>query len=110
MGIDIYIEIGELAHDSVGVFSLTANSVRPEDFDFDAASEEPQHPVYDGVVSDASTANPTGLAVSTATSGAATIQWEVQEAAYVQDLQYRTTEVSSIWVQVLGLSSVTFTP
>ena len=100
MGIDIYIEVGELARESVGVFTLTANSVTPEDFDFDAASEEPQRPVYDGVVSDASIPIPTGLAVPTAATGSATIQWDAQDAAYVQDLQYRPTAVSSPWVQV----------
>ena len=100
MGIDIYIEVGELARESVGVFTLTANSVRPEDFDFDAASEEPQRPVYDGVVSDASIPIPTGLDAPTAAAGSATIQWDAQDAAYVQDLQYRPTAVSSPWVQV----------
>jgi hypothetical protein len=100
MGIDIYIEVGELARESVGVFTLTANSVRPEDFTFDAATEEPQRPIYDGVVSDASIPIPTGLAVLTAATGSATIQWDLQDAAYVQDLQYRPTAVSSAWVQV----------
>ncbi|WIY25112.1 fibronectin type III domain-containing protein [Parasedimentitalea psychrophila] len=100
MGIDIYIEVGELARESVGIFTLTANSVRPEDFDFDAATEEPRRPVYDGVVSDASIPVPTGFAVSAAAAGSATVQWDVQDAAYVMDLQYRTTAVSSAWVLV----------
>ncbi|WIY23358.1 fibronectin type III domain-containing protein [Parasedimentitalea psychrophila] len=100
MGIDINIEVGELARESVGIFTLTANSVRPEDFDFDAATEEPQRPVYDGVVSDASIPVPSGLAVSAAATGSATIQWDVQDAAYVMDLQYRQTAVSSAWVLV----------
>ncbi|NIZ63281.1 hypothetical protein DL239_20140 [Sedimentitalea sp. CY04] len=100
MGIDIYIEVGELVRESVGVFSLTANSVKPEDFAFDAATEEPQRPTYDGVVSDASIPVPSGLAVPSAASGAATVNWDGQNAAYVQDLQYRLTAVSSAWVQV----------
>ena len=100
MGIDIHIEVGELARESVGVFTLTANLVRPEDFTFDAATEEPQRPIYDGVVSDASIPIPTGLAVPDPAAGAAVIYWDAQDAAYLQDLQYRPTAVSSAWVQV----------
>jgi hypothetical protein len=100
MGIDIYVEVGALVRESVGIFSLTANSVLPEDFDFDAATEEPQRPVYGGVESDASIQIPSGLAVPSAADGVATVEWDLQGAAYVQDLQYRPTAVSSAWVQI----------
>lgn len=94
-GIDAYFEVGELTRESSGLFSLTANSVTPEDFAFVAATEEPTRPVYDQIEGDAGVPIPTGLAVSNSGGGAATIEWDAQSEAYQQELRYHLTALSS---------------
>jgi hypothetical protein len=94
-GIDAYFEVGELARESLGQFSLTANSVTPEDFAFVAASEEPTRPIYDQIDGDAGVPVPTGLTVSGSGGGAATIEWDAQSEAYQQELRYHLAALSS---------------
>lgn len=96
--IDEVFEVGELAREASGVFSLTANSVSSEDFAFDAATEEPARPVYDRVQGDSGIPIPTGLAVTSSGGGSATVQWDAQSEAYQQDLRYQPSDGSSSWI------------
>lgn len=96
-GIDEYFEVGELTRESSGLFSLTANTVQPEDFSFDAAKEEPTRPIYDQVEGDAGIPTPTGLDVPSSGSGGATVTWDAQSEAYSQEVRYQTVAASSAW-------------
>ncbi|EEX09631.1 conserved hypothetical protein [Ruegeria lacuscaerulensis ITI-1157] len=53
IGFDQYFEIGSLTRDGIARFTIEANSVEPEDFEFDAAIEEPTRPTYLKVSEDA---------------------------------------------------------
>ncbi|MEQ3671050.1 fibronectin type III domain-containing protein [Pseudophaeobacter sp.] len=98
--IDAVFEVGELTREASGVFSLTANSVSPEDFAFDAAAEEPRRPIYDSVEGDNGIPVPTGLVVTGAGGGSATVGWDAQSGAYSQELRYQLTAASSPWTNV----------
>ena len=98
--IDAVFEVGELTREASGVFSLTANSVSPEDFSFDAAAEEPRRPVYDSVEGDNGIPVPTGLAVVSSGSGSATIEWDAQSEAYIQELRYQLTAALAPWMNI----------
>jgi hypothetical protein len=98
--IDAFFEVGELTREASGLFTLTANSVRPEDFAFDAAAEEPTRPVYDSVEGDNGIPVPGGLVVSQSGGGSATLQWDAQSEAYIQELRYQLTAASSPWMNI----------
>lgn len=98
--IDAVFEVGELTREASGLFSLTANSVNPEDFAFDAATEEPKRPVYDSVEGDNGIPVPDGLVVSNSGGGGADIGWTEQSEAYRQELRYQLTAASSPWMTV----------
>jgi hypothetical protein len=98
--IDEVFEVGELTREASGLFTLTANSVQPEDFAFDAATEEPTRPVYDSVTGDSGIPVPTGLAVTASGGGSVTLHWDVQNEAYSQELRYQLTASSSAWLSV----------
>lgn len=98
--IDEVFEVGELAREASGVFSLTANSVGPEDFAFDAATEEPARPVYDRVQGDGGIPIPTGLTVTASGGGSAAVVWDAQSLAYQQELRWQRTDLSSPWLTV----------
>ncbi|WP_027237832.1 phage tail protein [Leisingera caerulea] len=89
IGLDEYFEIGELEREGSGTFNLTANSVRPEDFDFDATAEEPKRPKYGTVVSDSSIPVPENLSGAPQDNGSALFVWDPQDSAYTQELRYR---------------------
>ena len=107
MQIDAVFEVGELTREASGVFSLTANSVTPADFDFDAASEEPKRPVYESVEGDNGIPVPGGLAVTASGGGSATIEWDAQSEAYSQELRYQLTAASSPWMTVSAVEEET---
>lgn len=86
MGIDAYFEVGELAKDS-GVFTLSANSVRPEDFDFDAAIEEPTRPVYTSVTSNDDIAETAGLGALAVEGGGLDFTLDAADESYTQQLR-----------------------
>ncbi|OWU80428.1 hypothetical protein [Phaeobacter sp. 22II1-1F12B] len=91
MGIDEYFEIGELARENVSTFTLSANSVKPSDFDFDAALEEPARPAYGSVTNDGSVPAPTTFAGGALENGTILFTWDEQDAAYTQEIRYRET-------------------
>lgn len=98
--VDAFFEVGELIREASGLFTLTANSVSPEDFAFDAAAEEPVRPVYDSVEGDNGIPVPGALAVTQSGGGSASLEWEAQSPAYIQELRYQLTAASSPWVHV----------
>lgn len=89
LGYSGYIEIAGLTRDSAGVFKLSARSVLPSDFDFDAATEEPERPVYDSVTNDGSVPAPIGLNGGAFANGTIQFYWDAQEPAYTQEVRYR---------------------
>lgn len=98
LGLDLYLEVGEMARESLGLFSLSANTVQPDDFAFTAA-EEPARPTYEAVEGQTGVPVPSGFHVATAGSGAATFEWDTQSPAYLQDIRYRRLSVFPFWTQ-----------
>lgn len=88
MGIDAYFEVGELAKDS-GVFTLSANSVTPEDFGFDAAIEEPTRPVYTSVTSNDDIAETAGLGALAVEGGGLDFTLDAADESYTQQIRIR---------------------
>ena len=88
MGIDAYFEVGTLAKDG-GVFTLSANSVTPEDFDFDAAIEEPTRPVYTSVTSNDDIAEITGLGALAVEGGGLDFTLDAADESYTQQIRIR---------------------
>ncbi|WP_375698594.1 fibronectin type III domain-containing protein [Pseudophaeobacter sp. TrK17] len=99
--IDAFFEVGELTREASGLFTLTANSVSPEDFAFDAAAEEPARPVYDSVEGDNGIPVPGMWVISQGSSGSASLHWGDQSPAYIQELRYQLTAASSPWAHVM---------
>lgn len=88
MGIDSYFEVGKLAKKN-GVFTLSASSVTPEDFDFDAATEEPTRPVYSSVVSNDDIAEVTGLGGVVVQGGGLDFTLDAADESYTQQIRIR---------------------
>ena len=89
MGVDAYFEVGDLVREGPGQFTVTANSVDPADFDFDAATEEPDRPSYGQVVSDPSVPEVANLAGAARPNGSVLFTWDTPDAAYTQEVRYR---------------------
>jgi hypothetical protein len=89
MGIDAYFEIGELAREGAAVFSLTANSVTSEDFDFVAATEEPTRPVFDSVTNNDDIEDVAGLSATAVESGAVDFSWTAADESLTQQIRLR---------------------
>lgn len=87
MGIDQYFEVGELARESVGQFSLSANSVEPEDFA--EAITEPTRPTYDVVTSSNDVDDITGLEVTQVAPGTLEASWDDQDESLTQQIRYK---------------------
>ncbi|MFC4668927.1 hypothetical protein ACFO5X_10210 [Seohaeicola nanhaiensis] len=115
LGIDQAFEVGMLSRESFGMFTLTANSVEPEDFAFDAATEEPERPSYGvTVVSDGSVPVPASLTGTALPQGTIQYAWPAQDAAFTQEVRYRIvgdthwltarTSESAEVLQVTGLA------
>lgn len=92
MGIDAYFEIGEISREADGRFNVTANSVLPTDFDFDAVTEEPERPKYDEVESDDPVPDVSDVTAEAIGSNAVEIGWTDAPEAYRQ--QIRSTLVT----------------
>lgn len=95
LGLDEYFEIGELAREDVGTFTLTANSVDAADFDFDAATEEPSRPSYGSVINDPSIPTPGSFAAGAQGNGSIIFTWADQDAGYTQEVRYREQGATS---------------
>lgn len=89
MGIDEVFEIGRLTREGPGAFTITANSVKEEDFAFTAAIEEPDRPEYSSVEDDGSIAAITGLTGGAVGDGTIRLLWDQPDPAYVQYVKYR---------------------
>lgn len=102
LGLDGVIEVGELAREESGLgFSLMGTAVAPEDFAFEAATEEPPRPVAARVASDDSIAPVTGL-TGLAQPGAAILwRWDATDPSLGQQLRLRTAG-STGWEVVEG--------
>lgn len=90
LGIDSVFEVGELTRDGLSGFTLTANSVEPDDFAFDAATEEPTRPVINEPTSSDDIADVSGVAFSDAGGGVVRASWSPQDDAYTQQVRLRT--------------------
>lgn len=102
MGVDAYFEVGELVRESVGSFSLIANSVNPADFDFNAAAEEPTRPVFNTVASDDAVPLLAGLNILSIGNGAVELTWTAADNSLQQQLQIR--EVGGTDWQILTVA------
>lgn len=102
MNIDAFFEVGELAREAPGVFSLMAHSVDPDDFDLDAATEEPTRPVFNAVASDDGVPLLAGLTVDSVRDGVADVSWDAPDISLQQQLRIR--EVGGADWQVLTVA------
>ena len=90
VGVDAYFEIGSLTRDASGhTFSIEANSVTPEDFDFDPVTEEAAWPVFSEVSGDNAVPVPTDLNGGPLPGGAILWSWAAADASLTQELQFR---------------------
>lgn len=96
MDVDEFFEIGELAREGVGQFSLVANSVVPSDFDFNAALEEPDRPIYSQVENEDFVAAVTGVGATSQDGASLDVSWDTQKDFYKQQLRFRLTEVNGV--------------
>lgn len=99
MGIDEVFEIGEMAREGPGLFTITAVSVEETDFDFTASTEEPTQPDYSGVTNDDSVPDVASLAGSPLGGGSIMWTWSEPPDAYTQELRYRE-DGESYWLTV----------
>ncbi|MGB1215861.1 MAG: hypothetical protein ACPG4X_21005 [Pikeienuella sp.] len=86
MGIDEYFEVGELTREGVAMFTLSATSVRPEDFDSSAA-EEPAKPGQDEPESTDDIEDLSGLVAASPGNGALDFTWDEQFAGLTQQVR-----------------------
>lgn len=102
-GFDFVMEIGRISRgDRLGALRVEGTSVRPEDFDFDAATEEPERPPRQRVTNDNTVASPTGLAGVSQGNGAILWSWDPQPAALDQQLRYRRVGTGT-WQPVIDV-------
>lgn len=89
MGLDEYFEVGELARESPGVFTLSANSVKEVDFDFDASTEEATRPLFNSVASNDDIEDLENITASNSGSGSLTFSWDAADESLTQQIQMR---------------------
>ncbi|WP_276716859.1 hypothetical protein [Pseudooceanicola nitratireducens] len=90
LGIDAVFEVGELWRNEGGIsFDIVANSVEADDFEFVAALEEPDRPVFAKVENDDTITVPTGLAGSAQDGGSILWSWDDQDPSLTQQLRIR---------------------
>ncbi|EBA08666.1 hypothetical protein SSE37_03450, partial [Sagittula stellata E-37] len=89
MGIAQYFEVGTLVRASSGLFELTAISVEPEDFDFDASTEEPDRPEFEAIDSAFASEHLTGFTATAGDGGSIVTEWGVQEDYLWQQVRWK---------------------
>ncbi len=105
LGLDQVFEVGQLVREGAASFSITANSVDPEDFDFDAAAEEPDRPeIRAGEISDAAGAVDliSGVLAVSSGDGVLRVIWPAQDEVYSQ--QIRLTRLANGQETILAAS------
>ncbi len=89
-GFDFVMEIGRISRgERLGALRVEGTSVRPEDFAFDAALEEPERPPRARVTNDNTVAPPDGLAGEALDGGAIRWSWNAQPSNLSQQLRVR---------------------
>ncbi len=105
LGLSGYFEIGELYRRADGMgFDVVANSVKPEDFDFDPATEEGPRPEFKAVASDNTVPPPGGLTGTALDGGSIRWSWPAQDESLSQQLRIR--EAGGDW-EVYTIDSAT---
>lgn len=104
LGLSFTAEVGKLTLNGDRIsFGLEAQSADVADFAFDAATEEPDRPLYNSVTSSDVIDIPTGLqgTASQSTGGSANIEWawDAQDDTYTQQFRYRPTTATE-WLVV----------
>lgn len=95
LGIDIPIEVGKLRRTGPATFELEAVSTAPSHFAFDAATEEPERPAYNGVESDDSVDDVAGVAARSVGGGAIEVDWSEADESLSQQVRVTDSEGSS---------------
>lgn len=89
-GFDFVMEIGRISRgDRLGALRIEGTSVRPEDFDFDAATEEPERPPRQRVSNDNTVQPPSGLVGVYQGDGVIKWSWDAQPEHMNQQLRIR---------------------
>ena len=110
-GTDQTFEIARLTRTGLAQFEIEAVSVESTDFDFNAATEEPEKPTISTVDSAFVTPDVTGVTGSATSGGVVTVSWTAQPAYLWQEIRIReqgTTDWDATTITD-GATSRTFT-
>lgn len=91
LGVEEFFEIGELTRENAFRFSISAISVNPEDFDFDAATEEPARPIIREASNNNDIPDLIGLGVLVPGSGSIDFTWDEQHESLNQQIRIAET-------------------
>lgn len=87
LGIDVYVEVGKLRRTGIGTWELEGITVAPQDWSFDAATEEPERPTYNSVTSTDGIDTISGLTVTAIGNGAIEVDWSPADESYAQQIR-----------------------
>lgn len=97
-GFDFVMEIGRISRgERLSALRIEGNSVSPEDFEFDAAVEEPERPRRERVTNIDTVPVPTGLEGVSLGGGEIEWSWDTQPDYLRQELRYRRAGQLMIW-------------
>lgn len=94
LGITQTFEISTLVRQGAGLFEISAISVEPSDFDFDASTEEPEKPVFDSIQSQFENPDLTGLTATPGDAASIVVSWDAQEDFLSQQIRWKTNAAS----------------
>lgn len=94
LGIDEYFEVGELSRESLSTFSISANSVSPDDFA--EALTEPARPTYGSATSDDTVAVVANVTANQSAPATIDVDWDLPDDSYTQQVRYKNT-LDSTW-------------
>lgn len=90
LGIDAYFEVGELVREGIGVFQLSANSVRPEDFNDEIV--EPKRPEFKRIITSDDVPFVTGFGATVKKGGVIRFVWDAQDVSMTQQILLTTAD------------------
>lgn len=89
LGVDAVFEIEDLTEIESGLgYEISAFSVTPDDWSFDASTEEPARPEFQEAASDNTVTTPGGLSVTAADGPVLSVSWTAQDASLTQQVRW----------------------
>lgn len=104
-GFDFILEIGKISRgEQLSVLNVEGTSVTPEDFEFVAATEEPERPPREKVTNNNTVAAPDGLAGEALDGGGIQWSWNAQPGNLTQQLRWRAVGAPE-WQPALAVTN-----